>query len=221
MMLRAGIALCIVASALAAQTKTQSKQQGRPAATASVEGDVYLTMKSGDTKRGTGQQVYLMRDDDGTLEQRARSFCTNAALRVGPLATWYNALRADSEPLARSGSDKAPSLYELASREARISKGINAIEHEATDSTIALLGRSTADSTSSGMSAHYAFRGIKPGKYLVYANWMISDVVYQWLAPVTVAGGSPTTRDLDNSVVHEGLICEALSGQRAWFRKHP
>lgn len=156
-----------------------------------IEGDVYLVMKSGDTKRGAGRMVLLLKDSP-SLQASMHAACLQYALRVAPLVTWKRAL----EDSAAHASD---SLYALIARSTRVDRGIQALKDEAVDSIVAAIAANLVDSTSAGMSAHYVFEGVRAGRYVLYSQWQIADYGYRWWAPIAVAAGRRVRRDLDNS----------------------
>lgn len=60
------------------------------------------------------------------------------------------------------------------------------------------LMRLTVASSKTGINAHYRFEGVRPGRYVLWAETTIGDNAYTWWAPVVVAGDS-VSADLDNS----------------------
>jgi hypothetical protein len=209
MMQRMGLLATVIAVAsIAMATDAVAQQSGKrkpgPVAAAAlptiIEGDAYLLMKNGDTKRGTGLTVVLLNDPDGRLTNRLTTVCTNGKLRALQLAAWKLAL-IDSEKYARAEKPGAPSMFELVSRETRLQKGIDLIAKETRDSSLSLIRPAVADSASTGMSAHYRFDHAQPGGHLVLAYWPIGEITYSWLAPISVPeSGKTYIRDLDNSV---------------------
>jgi hypothetical protein len=180
--------------------KHRSEAATKAIAPTIIEGDAYLLMKNGDTKRGTGLTVVLLNDPDGRLTNRLTTVCTNGKLRALQLAAWKLAL-IDSEKYARAEKPGAPSMFELVSRETRLQKGIDLIAKETRDSSLSLIRPAVADSASTGMSAHYRFDHAQPGGHLVLAYWPIGEITYSWLAPISVPeSGKTYIRDLDNSV---------------------
>jgi hypothetical protein len=202
-------AFLIVGSTASAQTKAID---ARPSgASTRVEGDVYLVMKSGDTKRGTGRTVYLLQ---GNVSESLARICASYDDLVSHQTDSLNAIR--------------NRLYDSAVAVARVSKaaedrlrvriGLTYHDQDSAKSRTQSLtvhaiddaiNSSVIDTTGSGMDAHYVFSVAKPGKYVVFSGWTIGDRLYQWWAPIDVALGQTLKRDLDNSVEVGSPTCWA------------
>jgi len=135
-------------------------------------------MKNGDVKRGAGNTVRLLRD--------------NTALDT-LLARACSVYHAEDERL-RNKSDVVDYATKVVPR-------LNRDTHVLFDS---LLGSLAIAASPTGMSAHYRFERVRPGRYVLWARTEIDEHLYVWWAPIAVR--TPTeslTRDLDNSVVTE------------------
>lgn len=197
------LVLAFAASSITAQR--QRTAAGAVAKSGAIEGDVYLQMKNGDTKRGVGQQVLLLRSTF-PLRDSILSMCRRSASNVAHLENWYLALRRDSEAIARRGLPGAPSTYDVVAREVRVKFGIASASSESHFAARRLVAEAVVDSTSTSMSARYSFEKVLPGEYVLYSTWNIADVDYVWLVPVTVTSGGSAKRDLNNSVVVSGEV---------------
>jgi hypothetical protein len=182
-----------------------AKSAAQKSAAATVEGDVYLVMQNGDTKRGAGRTVMLLRDDDGKLRTRANLPCLELELKISPLRQWLAALP-DTERMARSGQQGLPSMYDLAARRLRIEKGIAEFKDAARRAMLTELAVALVDSVGTGMNANYRLTVTRPGNYVLFSEWTIGDNVYAWWAPITIAAGQSLKRDLDNSVADSKLL---------------
>ena len=138
--------------------------------TGSVQGDVYLVMQSGDVKRGSGNEVRLVRTSD-TLHADMERVCQRYADRLLPV--WR---RVGSEP------DSAVAL-----------------EHDAREAMRTVLLGATVARAPTGINAHYRFVGVPPGAYVLWAETDIGERHYTWWTPVTVGASGSLTKDLDNS----------------------
>jgi hypothetical protein len=204
---RSLIALLCCVAACSDRPAAAKPETAKPAAgPGSIEGDVYLMMKSGDTKRGAGRLVALFRADD-SLEARTRGICGAFATSLRPIIAQLESLKNDA--VKHPGYGATPLFADLWGKTnadlARVTEAMR-VRYDA-----ALL-TSAAETTGSGASAHYAFPRVPAGKYLVFSSWPIGDVHhYAWIAPVEVAAGQHVKRDLDNSVEtsDQGLYCGA------------
>ena len=62
-----------------------------------------------------------------------------------------------------------------------------------------ILLRETVAEAPTGVNAHYNFRQLKPGSYVLWAETEIGDNPYTWWAPILVNAGDSLKKDLDNS----------------------
>jgi hypothetical protein len=164
-----------------------------------VEGDVYLVMQSGDTKRGAGRTVFLLRDADGSLRDRPPCFRGG---RIRELEDWKAALT-DTETMSRAGRRGMPTIPEIVDRQWRIKKLLEDQRDSAQYDIIRSIAIWMVDSAGTGMNAHYHLRISRPGKYVLFSSWTIVDREYVWWAPITVAAGGAYVKDLDNSVASD------------------
>jgi len=167
-------AVVIALAALAVATPAGAQRALAAPKPATVEGDVYLMTKAGDTRRGAGRVVLLLSDDDGLLKSRVLVPCANALVRTNELTRWEAALL-DTEKLIRNGRPGLPDIYDVLSREQRIVRGIAAINIEMRDSIMRVIAKSIVDSAGSGMNAHYRFSIAKPGRYVAFSDWSLGD----------------------------------------------
>jgi hypothetical protein len=114
---------------------------------AAIEGDVYLVTEAGDTKRGAGRTILLLRDAGGLLDTLVAR-CARLKNRQAPLVLWRAKLQSDTEKIAREERPGGPSIYDVVSREQRIDKGLVALDRERRDTAVAILARALVDSTS-------------------------------------------------------------------------
>jgi hypothetical protein len=169
-----------------------STERAAPRANASVEGDMYLVMQNGDTKRGAGRTVYLL--EDSVVHASVERICNQFTAGGGPL-------------LVRRGRTVIDSLNTYASDfSARYAKardieasGKRAYLTMMRDVSRAILG-AVRDTASTGINAHFLFPHVPPGRYALYSEMDIGTSAYRWLVSVNVTGPGVVRRDLDNSV---------------------
>ena len=160
----------------------------------------YLVTEAGDTKRGAGRTILLLRDAGGLLDTLAAR-CARLKNRQAPLVLWRAKLQSDTEKIAREERPGGRSIYDVLSREQRIDKGLVALDRERRDTAVAILARALVDSTSAGIGAHHRAVAPRRGNYVVFSEWKIMTKQYYWWAPLTVVSQSSIARDLDNSVI--------------------
>lgn len=197
-------AALILAASAHANGQAQSAA-GRKTTAGTIEGDAYLVMKSGDTKKGAGNTLYLIRETP-ELHLDMLSTCQVFNLSAVPLYKTQKAVN-DSIIAYRSNTSLWATLVE---RSSRISSELAGLRGTAVVSTRKIILEAAIDTTGTGVSGHYRFTGVQPGQYFVYGWWPIADSTYVWYAPVTVAASQTSKRDLDNSVeVRKTIYCGA------------
>lgn len=173
----------------------------------SVSGDVYLVMQNGDTKRGAGVTVYLLRDTKD-LERWRDTLCPQRALasiklqmsHLSTMVSRYKAMEANS----RTKTD----LY--AKQQAASEAQLDSFSRETNRQRRESLAAALIDTVGTGMEARYQFAKVVPGQYVLFAEWAIADTPYAWWAKVEVLPGQSVKRDLDNSAEKGGaLYCGA------------
>lgn len=162
---------------------------------ATIEGDVYLLMKSGDTKRGSGRIVQLVPLAGEFAEAKAK-LCTAMTSRIDYLLGPY----ADSVNTEIAAAQKKRDRIAVLSFEGKRDVLLRQLNDSARTLLLDLMQKHATGTTGSGMNAHFVFSGVQPGRYAIYSEWTISDNEYAWWAPVSVLQGARLVRDLDNSV---------------------
>lgn len=182
----------IIAARADGQSAAAPPRQPAGTASATVEGDIYLVMESGDTKAGAGRTVYLLADTPD-FRRRHAQICASHRVR------YETARAADAAALQRAVQlmiagelpPPPPSLRE------------NGITIDSITSLIATVIRAQVPS---GMAAHYRFDRVAPGRYILFAEWKIGMQDYQWWSPIVLTPGQPMRRDLDNSTEAAGQV---------------
>lgn len=202
-----------------------STESGSESALARVEGDVYLLMQSGDTKRGSGLPVHLVRHSD-SLESRLRAECRHldsVAARLMSQHLEYSrraqALhdRATRHTQAENYNQAAEAADAAAAQDRRASQAMREAEALTTTSAVnlrAILSAASSRVTTSGLAAHFTVDSIPPGLYMLVAEWPVGERSYRWLVPVTAVARQTLRQDLDHSNASE----DALYGLCTRFR---
>lgn len=176
MRIRAAVALVLL-HVVPISARAQQEQRAR---TATIQGDVYLVMRSGDTKRGAGLRVALVTPSTPILDN-VRAMCRSR----------------DSTLLQKVKKLELPDSAALASvwetERKRAQQDLSGI----------LLAYGQPVFAKTGINAHYRFSGVRPGSYLIYSEWTIGDMSHVWLTTASVGAGESITVDLDNEAVEE------------------
>lgn len=176
------------------------------AAATTLEGDVYLLMQNGDTKKGAGRTVYLLRTDKA-LETVLTLACTVAASELAAVNK-----QADQVVLQQARTKADESLANLMLRQRLLQDKKSKVLADFLRDSDDEIRRSVIDSVGSGVNAHYRFALPKGGRYIVTAKWMIGRTEYEWWVPVDVRTGQRASKDLDNAA--EGDVIKARCGQK-------
>jgi hypothetical protein len=160
----------------------------------SIEGDVYLTMQTGDVKRAAGRMVYLVREQD-SLELETGKVCSGFLERLRRRVARLSII---NDTLMR-----VPMTNEQVDiRQERMKRII--AEGSADEATVipainAALVRWAVDTSGTGMNAHYRFPRVPTGRYLLFADFPILTHHYAWGIPLQLRAGQALRRDLDAS----------------------
>lgn len=170
---------------------------GKPEAKkGAIEGDAYLSMQSGDAKRASGLTVSLVKYSpafDSTLHVICQGFVGSGA----PIILHAMTLR-DSDTKAIIAGDMTK-VDAIGARMAKFDVASDSVVRDLYSSVRSVIARSVADTTGTGMTAHFRFDSVSRGRYIVFAEWAVGQNPYHWWAPVTLDSGT-VRRDLDNSV---------------------
>lgn len=198
--------------------------------TATIQGDVYLVMKSGEVKRGAGNTVYLVEASDSAIA-RARGVCTSLGDAVIGATRWADSLGPNEirkrfvEQLAesmRGGTPVQDASGAFLKRRVSLGDTLRSLQRLADDSQVVkVLRAATVAQAPTGVDARYAFYDVRPGSYLLFSRTEIAGHEYHWSARATVKSGEMVSRDLDNAAADFGdvLFCgdekRALGALRA------
>jgi len=179
------------------ETKTDAPIPPQSAKPASVEGDAYLVMKGGDTKRGPGQTIYLIPDTD-SLQAAIGAVCERFKAEEMRWAARVVAAQDSAKRITGDSLSDTQVLY-LTEQEALLRRQVDRMNRGVKDSINLVLVRHMIDTTGTGRAAHYRFAKVPPGRYMLFGSFDIGDHSYRWAAPITLAPGDSAKRDLDSS----------------------
>lgn len=195
-MLRHVLIFCVVLGSPAAS------QAGKATVRGTLEGDVYLMMQNGDTKKGAGGWVKLIRSDS-SLVNNLQAICRDHYDVSERLEAQSDSVRARSVAMTYKDLKLGDKLSDSASALAKASR---LHMRQGTDDTRSILRMRVVDSARTGMNAHYRFSSVRPGNYLLFYEWEIANNLHQWITSVAVGVGQTITLDLDNEAL-EKKIC--------------
>jgi len=176
-------------SSLAQAASASATANAAPSPTATLSGDMYLTMQDGDIHRIAGTPIALVSTD------AARS----AKLRCGETAdvdsAFMRAVRSfatpDSLDKRRSLGDRHKAMWAANDSADKVHGALARAIRAALDSAVLYLGSTNVD-------GHYRFAGVRPGDYALFAQTTVGDRVYGFLVPVAI-GGADSSKDLNNT----------------------
>lgn len=171
------------------------------ACSADVSGSVYVTMRSGDVRRGADVRVVLVReqfvsqwtDASATFRtsfEQARSAHEDAITR---------SQRATEEYLRGVGTRYVDRRHydEATERRVEAARRMDAVRKEWLDHTATLIQRATVAAVRTDMNGYYEFKGVPRGKYYLVANHKVFEKDLFWAVPIEVR--RTHTLDLSNS----------------------
>jgi hypothetical protein len=150
---------------------------------ADVAGDVFVTMKSGDVKRGAGIEVFIVPD---TAEFRAEWDKMVASGFSKWLGIWVRSVRARPEYIP--GPEHLANAMEIYGAAAE--KVVRRFQPQVVRTDI---------------NGHYEGRGLRRGPYFVFARFSVSRENLAWMVPLDLTSGS---RKLDLASNNQGLPSE-------------
>ncbi len=157
----------------------------------SIEGDVFLLVKSGEIKRAAAGTVGLV------PRNRVKSGWAEMCARYD--AIWDASSKRDSLERLSVSSDSRDQLA-LANR---ISAQLDSLLLETNQLKIqSMIG--SGRSAPTGIKAHYRFPRVKPGRYVLFSSMMLGEALMTWVVPVTIQPGKRFAIDLDNNNVQKG-----------------
>lgn len=191
----------------------------RPAA--SVQGDVYIVMQNGDTKRGAGRTVSLVPDRD-SLHNTIQAVCVahyatanrNAEAWAAAMAANTAAMKARVDSILSHGVEDTAAVYRT-DRVADSTKRLVVMEPAiALSLLLHNVQQLRVAEAPAGMSAHFRFPAVQSGAYLIVSSWPIGEHHYVWWKHVTLRPGVAATQDLDNeSIVTLEDLCHPFRSQ--------
>lgn len=215
MRLRYGLAGLVWALALSpceAQRKPPTKPPAVPTPKpASVEGDVYLVTKTGDVKKAAANTVRLVAATEEVLAN-LDSACAQITRYAKKIVADSSFAAASKTIAARAAAIGGTAAADIETRATTfMQESLQSIEAQRALRDVAIRNAEEALSphvvarSPTGINAHYRFTDVRPGTYLLVASTEIDVYRYQWLTTVIIGEAQLAKRDLDNSVLTEGI----------------
>jgi hypothetical protein len=185
------VRLAIALLSLCACSRSSKQQRA-----GSIEGDVYLSMQSGDAKRASGLPVSLVKYSP-TFDSTLHAVCEGFARSGIPIVLHALAMRDSQTKAILAGNIER--VDAISGRMVKLDVASDSIVRDLYRTVRSKVAKSVVDTTGTGMNAHFRFDSVAAGRYIVFAEWTVGQNPYHWWAPVTVDSGR-VRRDLDNSV---------------------
>jgi hypothetical protein len=169
----------------------RSTSAASSAAAASVEGDVYLLTKSGDVKKGAAGAVHLIKwPIQPGFGERFESLCADQSRRFRK--------QSDADSVARAGEkDPERQMVMLGASMKKILATAQADQDEQAE----LIATLAVAHSPTGMNAHYQFKNVPPGRYVLYTRMSLGERMHAWYVPISVLPNAELRQDLDNNNV--------------------
>ena len=161
---------------------------------AKLSGEIFVTMQSGDVKRGADVEVGLVRVDDafqaawdGILRDY-RSVFDEGLKRSEQAQARYHSLPSTSFDLRRAA------LEDWRQANAALGEVPGPFQQRAR----ALIGPNLVTTVRGNADGRYHFTGVPQGRYYVIAQYKVFDNALKWAVPITLKSGD-NTLNLTNS----------------------
>lgn len=188
-------------------------------ATRTIYGDVFVRTAGGDTKRGSGLTVLLLKDDHGAISRRLKHICDEANVLAAPMlrqakrsADSAGSWMSDATTMDADGSHtrygrilREAAKKELA-RAQELTDSVKQLSWRASAQMGLLADSATVARSSTGINASYRFSDLRPGDYAILAHWQRGDDGHVWLVPAKLVGDSLRV-DLDNDALRGAPGC--------------
>lgn len=175
----------------------------KPPLPVDVGGDVFITMKSGDVKRGADVEVCLVPVSpkfDAEWGELAATYTANYASAVAALkvaSSESDRLRAAAFKDILNNAKRDAWLG--ASTRAGLAAGrVDAVTPAYRAEAMKLVAREAKAVMRTDVNGHYEFKGPPAGRYYVFARYIVFSNDVQWKIPVDLKPG-PQKVDLSNS----------------------
>jgi len=173
-----------------------------------VSGELYVTMKSGDVKRGADVQVIVVGERLMAEWRKGREMLRSEYREARVAAESARARSLNLDKSLHDPSDVGVRDYMLADeRASEAERRVAEVKRRYMDMTKLVDGATAKARTD--VNGHYEMKGIPPGKYYVIATHKVFDNELSWLVPVEVHGGAQKV-DLSNSNSISGPWLEPL-----------
>jgi hypothetical protein len=176
-----------------------------------LSGDVFVTMKSGDVKRGADVEVALIPATAGFDSDWATALAKfqkdytdaraiylakqadqkRAELRASAMTERMTASAGRSDFLARldESSRASDEQFKAMRATSEAAKALGDVVRRHEDLAIAVIAKHKDRVVRTDVNGHYAMRGIKRGKYYIFARQEVFENRPHWFVPVELNAG--------------------------------
>lgn len=178
---------------------------------ASVEGEL-----SNGAAKGAYQRVSLVRNPGDSLTSAIDGLCAADRADVQRTNERIQLLQAEMVKFRRKLNPRLSGLeqvalgdsidrYRTAASEAQ--RALNERPDTTYQKILSLVEAATDTQVQASNEGQFHFTGRKPGKYLLYAEWVTNRGADQFLAPVDASAGRALRQSLDRSTLSSRLHC--------------
>jgi hypothetical protein len=149
---------------------------------AKLSGDLFVTMESGDVKRGADVEVVVLpASSEFTAEWDA---VQNGYQReVAPIVNEYDPLMAE----ASASGTSYPRAKELFKQVKQIADTRwLPLQRQYTQAAFEVISKYAQAKTRTDVNGHFEIEGLQPGKYFVYSRHTVFKNVMYWMVPVNL-----------------------------------
>lgn len=174
---------------------------------AAVEGDLYFVAADGVTKRGAGQAVWLLLDLP-SLKDSLGTSCRGWQDAAGQISrAAYENNRSIAQAQAQSIGDPEH-LRRLLDERRSLQRRTADLQNSFGRRLRELLEDFHVDDAVADVNGHFRFTGLRPGPYMLFADWKVDTTTHQWWSKVRLFAGETRKKDLDvSSQVEPSRLC--------------
>lgn len=166
-----------------------------------IQGDIYVVLPNGDTKRGAGQTIYVLRDPDA-LTAALDASCAQWNTIVQPKYAEYRSWQAKlSNPKNAQEQRSAMDQVRLTGNE------LDSLRQSMQLTQDHIVASYIVDSTDANIDSHYIV-GVPAEKIVLYSAWTIDRTPYHWWKVVQPRAGLLLTFDLNNKSLSQRPYCQ-------------
>jgi len=162
---------------------------------ASLSGDLFVVMKSGDVKRGAGVETFLIESTEPFESAWAKLLSEFKADWDVAFAAYRQAKERYDRTKGMIGTEKwMPAMDEWR----RTSTHLDEVRDKYTARAVSLIQSTSHKSARTDVNGHYELADIKLGKHYIFSHHKVFNNEIYWMIPADLKGGQNKV-DLSNS----------------------